>query len=229
MDAVGHPSVFSGQLRPVTCQITQITDWTWRNETAAQQAALQQMGKPLRVGDISLASGNFLEVARVDQKQGEESIQDIPDGLPQDTSGLHGNMRHAQSLQVVGQRSQIPGHCPEGADLGEQFPGRLATADSTLNGPEMDIKSSYLGQQGVHDAPSLQEAAAGDVAELNILLRVLLDPRGQQFRVRGDIRARLLCGLDRSSEVSASFSAAASAIIPTLSPIFIIPGCRRAA
>jgi hypothetical protein len=58
--------------------------------------------------------------------------------------------------------------------------------------------------------------AAGDVAEVDILLRVLLDPQGLQFRVRGDIRTRLRCGLKGSNAETVSFSAAAAIIITAL-------------
>src|SRR6516225_2463578 len=103
-------------------------------------------------------------------------------------------MRHAQRLQVVGQGSEVPGHRPEGTDLGEELPGFLATADGTLNPLEMHVQPGYLKKQRVHGAPP-KEAAVGNVEELNNLLRVLPNRWGQQFRVRVDVRARLSHGL----------------------------------
>src|ERR1700722_16783783 len=88
---------------------------------------------------IGLAAWHLLEVPGIDQQQCETTIQDVPDWLPQHTRRLHGHMRHAQRLKVVGQRSQIPGHRPEGADLSKQFPGWLATADSALDRSQMNI------------------------------------------------------------------------------------------
>jgi hypothetical protein len=42
-------------------------------------------------------------------------------------------MRHTECFEVVGQRQEVPGHRPEGADLGEEFPGvEAATRTPTL-------------------------------------------------------------------------------------------------
>lgn len=161
VDAVGHPSLFGGQLRAVTGQIAQVAHRPRRYEAPTQQATLQQLRNPFRIGHVTLAPGALLQMPGVDQQQGEATLQNIPDRLPQHAGGLQCHMRHAQRLQVVGHCSQIPGHRPKGADLLKELPGWLATADGTLDRLEMHVQPCYLRIDGVHDAPPLRSAAAG--------------------------------------------------------------------
>src|SRR5437773_11473585 len=93
----------------------------------------------------------------VHQEQREPALENVPHRLPQHTGGLQGHVRHAQRCEVVGQRSEIPGHRAVAADLLEQFPGFLLASDGTLNRLEMYVQPGYFGEQRVHGAPP-QEA-----------------------------------------------------------------------
>jgi len=71
-----------------------------------------------------------------------------------------------------------------------------------------------------------RERLPGDVEGQNILLHVLPEHRGQQFRVRVDIRARLQNGLKGSSVRRPPTQQPPPSLLFHLesSPIFIIPG-----
>jgi len=153
VNTIGPTRVLADQLRPLPRQVAQLAYRTRGDKAAAQQPMLQQLRNPFRIAHIGLASGHLLQMPRVDQQQREPALQDVPDRLPQYTRGFEGHMRHAQRLQVVGQRPQVSGHGPEGADLPEQSPGFLATADGTLDALEMHVQPGYLDKQRVHGAP----------------------------------------------------------------------------
>src|SRR4029453_15821080 len=126
---------------------------TRRYETATQQAALQQMRNPFRVAHVALAPRYLFQMDWVHQQQREPALEDIPYRFPQHTGRLQGHVRHAQRYKVVCQRSEIPGHRAEAADLLEQFPGLLLASDGALNHLEMYVQPGYFGEQRVHGAP----------------------------------------------------------------------------
>src|SRR4051794_30792671 len=88
--------------------------------------------------------------------------------------------------------------------------------------------------------------ALEDIEQENNLPCVLPAERGRQFRVRGDVQATLLCGLEAPSDNRPSSRAKATAKtrrysphfhrfrvphggMTTTRPIFIVSGCRTAA
>src|SRR6185437_11879914 len=104
-----------------------------------------------------------------------------------------------QGLQVVGHRHEVPGHGPDLPDHdqgphGDGLPGVEAATYADGDELLMHVQSGYLGKDGVHSA-LLRRRASEDVAKGDILLRVLPGDRGQQYRVRGDVRVRLTLGL----------------------------------
>jgi hypothetical protein len=114
----------------------------------------------------------------VHQEQRESTFKHIPDRLPQHTRCFHGHVRYTQLLQVIRQGSEVPGHRPEGANLFEQLPGNLATANGTLNRLEMHVQTAYIDEECVHNAPPMEARRRGTSRSGNILLRV--------FPVAGD-------------------------------------------
>jgi hypothetical protein len=64
LQPLGLPGTFNRQSSPVAGQVTQVPDRFGRDERRLQQPALTQLGKPGRVRDIRLSTGQALGVRR---------------------------------------------------------------------------------------------------------------------------------------------------------------------
>jgi hypothetical protein len=53
----------------------------------------EQIRNPLGIGDIALAPGHVLDLARIGEHQREVSLENVPDRLPVDARRLHRHMR----------------------------------------------------------------------------------------------------------------------------------------
>ena len=160
MDAIGHARLLGGQLGTIPRQIPQLT---LRHEAALQESALQQLSDPFGVAQIRFAAGHLLDMTGVHQKQGEPSLQDVPDRLPEDAGRFYSHVCHTERFEVVGQRQEVPGRGSKSPDLGEEFPGFQAA--TYANGKEllMHVQSGYPGIDGVH-GDLLRRRASEDVA-----------------------------------------------------------------
>ena len=86
-------------------------------EAPAQQPVLVQLLEPLRVIDVRLPPRHLLHVAGIDQHDLEPaSLEDLEDGNPVDTGGLHRDGCDADGLQPVGERVQVTTEGAEGPD-----------------------------------------------------------------------------------------------------------------
>jgi len=53
-----------------------------RDEAGGEQAVLQEIGNPLRIPPIGLASRHRLDVRRIDQQQGKVALEEVENGSP---------------------------------------------------------------------------------------------------------------------------------------------------
>ena len=67
VDAIDDPRMLARQLRAMPGQIAQFPLGAGRHEAAAQQPTVQQLGNPLAILDIALATGYPLQRTRIDQ------------------------------------------------------------------------------------------------------------------------------------------------------------------
>ena len=81
------------------------------DEAARQQAALQQLHQPLRIGKISLPAGDVLDVPGVAHQHLPEVPvldQGVIDGHGVDPRGLHRHVGHAEGHQPPGRFPEYP-------------------------------------------------------------------------------------------------------------------------
>ena len=107
LQPIGRRGPLPDQARPVTGQFPHLPLRPVGNEAAAEQPVPQQLGQPLAVADVRLAPGHGLDVAGIDQEQGELLLQQVPDRLPIDAGALHGDVGHLVRGQPVRQRQDV--------------------------------------------------------------------------------------------------------------------------
>ena len=117
---LGQPLQFPGPgldgLLAVAGQLPDRGDLLGRDETAAQQPALQQLGQPLTVFHVGLAARDVLHVPGVDQHhlQRVGLAQGMEDRLPVHPGRLH---RHMGDALVDQPAHHLPQHLVERAEL----------------------------------------------------------------------------------------------------------------
>ncbi len=195
VDAIGSSRVFALELGAMPRQVAQFTLRPTRHKAAAQQAVLQQLRNPLGVLDVGLPARNLLQFPRVHQQQFKRPIQDVPHRLPQDSGGLHGDVRHAVRCQPLRKLQKIAGHGTEGTQIRIQFPREADATDRRDNRFLVQVQSCHALIDDLHDTPSYANRHLGGIGKGNNLPRVLPDHRGRQLQVRGDTQARLTLGL----------------------------------
>ena len=85
----------------------------------------------------------------------------------------------------------------------KSFPGVEAATYADSDELLMHVQSGYLGKDGVH-GESLRRRASEDIARETFCSACSPRVRGRQYRVRGDVRARLLGELEASIDQTAS-------------------------
>ena len=94
---LGDPGVDLGLA--VAGQLTKLSDRQRRHEARPDHPVGRDVGQPLGIGEIGLASGDFLDVPRVAQPDGESPLQRVEHGLPIDAGGLHRDELHVTVRQ----------------------------------------------------------------------------------------------------------------------------------
>jgi len=76
-----------------------------------------QVAEPFTVGDITLATREILDMARIDEDHLEPArVEDLEDRNPIDAGGFHRHVGDAAGRQPVGQPVEIAGKGREGSD-----------------------------------------------------------------------------------------------------------------
>jgi hypothetical protein len=96
------------QLLPGPRQIAQFLDRLRRHKARPDQTMCQQIGDPGRIVSVALAAGHRLDVGRVGQDLLKATFQDVPDGLPVDTCGLHGHVSTPGLLEPIRKLHERP-------------------------------------------------------------------------------------------------------------------------
>jgi hypothetical protein len=132
-------------------EIAQLLDGRRRHEAAADQPVGQEVGDPSGVAHVALAAGNVADMPGVGEDELEPAFEDLPDGFPVHARGFHRDVRTAVGRQPVAQRHQVRGGRAEGPPVVRDGRARH-DARTGHHGPLMDIESSALRMQQVHDA-----------------------------------------------------------------------------
>src|SRR5262249_53110654 len=107
-------------------------------------------GDPLAVLEVGLASGHGLDVLGVGEGQLDDTLEEVPDGLPVHAGGLHGGVADALVGQPVSHLQEGVGLGWVGADLlaGAAAVGELADADDDLL--FVDVEPGAAAVEDVH-------------------------------------------------------------------------------
>jgi hypothetical protein len=105
------------QLAAIAQQLTQLTLWRRRDEALGDQPMADQIGDPLSVLHIGLATRHVTDMPGVADDEVETPFQHGIDRAPVNAGALHAGLRHPKLLQPVPQCLQIARHRPEGPDL----------------------------------------------------------------------------------------------------------------
>src|ERR1700722_7335779 len=111
---------------------------------------LQEIGDPLTVFGIGLATRNRLDVVRVHQQQLEMALQHSPDWSPVHTRRLHGDVPHLVFSKPVPQLQQIGGHGSKTAYLLPLLAIGSTADDTGINALLVHIQSSASSMNDFH-------------------------------------------------------------------------------
>src|SRR5262249_6002838 len=145
---------------PLPRQLPQLPLRPWRDEAALQQAALQQLGDPLAILDIGLASGHAAEMLGINQQHRETSLQEVEDRFPVDPGRFHGYLSHALGGQPIAQQLQLRSRRAEGADLTVDAAVSAEAAYACHHGLLVNIQAGAAGIQDLHSKTSLGVSTA---------------------------------------------------------------------
>jgi hypothetical protein len=146
---VGRRGPVGDQLGPLPGQVAELAHRRRRHEARREQAVLEQLGDPLGVLDVGLPPRHLLDVPGVDQHQVESTLEQVPDRLPGDAGGLHGEVADPPLGQPVGQLEEVGGHGGEGADLAGDLAAGPDRADAGDDGLLVDIQAGAAGMKHV--------------------------------------------------------------------------------
>ena len=105
------------ELAAIAQQLAQLALRRRRNEALGDQPMADQIGDPLGILHIGLATRHVTDMPGVADDEVEMPFQHGIDLAPVNAGALHADLRHPKLLQPVAQRFQVPGHRPEGPDL----------------------------------------------------------------------------------------------------------------
>jgi hypothetical protein len=102
LQPLDHPGALLDQGAAVAGQVPQLADrWRW-DEAGPDQAVLDHLRDPGRVGHVGLAAGHVVQMLGVDQPHLELVFEQVVHGLPVDPGGLHPGPGHPVLGQPVG-------------------------------------------------------------------------------------------------------------------------------
>jgi len=82
LNAVGDASALLDEMHAIACEVAPLSLRGGGDEAPTHQPMAQQLGQPLGVLDIGLASGHGLDVGGVDDEQLDLALQQVIDRTP---------------------------------------------------------------------------------------------------------------------------------------------------
>jgi hypothetical protein len=102
----------------VAGEVAQLADRAGWHKARADQAVLDQLADPGRIGHVGRAARHMVQVGRVQQPALELVLQQLPDRLPVAPGRLHPHPAHPQAAQPLRQQPQPGGGRGEPTGLG---------------------------------------------------------------------------------------------------------------
>ena len=184
LNAVGDAGLLAHPLRAVPSQVSQFPLSAGGDKAPFQKPMLQQLGDPLRVPDIALASRHALQMLGVDQQHREEAFQQIVNRLPEDPGRFHGHVGHPLGFHPIRQRQQVGSHRPPAAGQLVQATAGLLPPPRRFHGLLVHIQTSTTTNPGLHRR-LLSDPAPGDIETRTFCLAC---SRGGEATISGSAR-----------------------------------------
>jgi len=134
----------------VAHQFAQHPDRRWRHKARAHQPMADQVGDPLRVLHVSLASGHVAHVRGIADDDGEVTLQGSMHRLPVDTRALHADVGDAFLKQPLAQGREVLAHGAEAAHLLERAAPCRAENNASHHRALVHIEPGGAFDQCVH-------------------------------------------------------------------------------
>ena len=150
VEAVYLARPLADQRGTITGEISQVADLHGRDKTSFKEAVRKKVCDPLAVADIGLSSGYRLHMRRIDYEQGERTLKNGVDGLPEDAGALHGHMGHGTSAQPVVQDYEVPGRRAESLHLPLDGSVSVNHTDTGENSFLVDIETRTPHMNNLH-------------------------------------------------------------------------------
>ena len=168
------------QLAAVAQQLAQLPQRRRRHEALGDQAVADQIGDPLGILHIGLATRHVADVPGVADDEVEMPFQHGIDRAPVDAGALHADLRHPKLLQPVPQRFQIARHRPEGPHLLPRPLARGADQDAGNDRLLMHVQPATPLNDHLHPRLHPREGDRDAAGIVETLPRVLPVPGGDK-------------------------------------------------
>ena len=168
------------QLAAIAQQLAQLALRRRRNEALGNQPMADQIGDPLGILHIGLATRHVTDMPGVADDEVEMPFQHGIDRAPVNAGALHADLRHPKLLQPVPQRFQIARHRPKGLHLLPRPLARGADQDAGNDRLLMHVKPGAPLNDHLHLRLHPKEGDRDAAGIVETLPRVLPVPGGDK-------------------------------------------------
>lgn len=150
VDAIDDRCAVSNELRPMAREVAQLTNRRRGHEAPTQQTMLEKLSDPFAILDVRLPTGNLLDVPGIDEEDLETPLENVPDGLPEHSRGLHRHVRDAGFGHPIRQSKQVRGHRRERPNLGVELAVLPDDPAARNDGLLMDVQTTATPVHYLH-------------------------------------------------------------------------------
>src|SRR2546422_3209494 len=142
-------------LRRVRCRVSSRSSRSCAEGTklGREPPMLQEIGNPLGVFEVGLATSDGFDMLGIDHQQLEVAFQQIVNGFPEHASTLHSDMRHAQAFEPVAQGQPVSRHGVEGAPLFVELSVNIWRVSAGHDRPLVDVQTRAAFVHHMHVSP----------------------------------------------------------------------------
>lgn len=126
-------------------KLTPLASILGQKKASPEQTVSEQTGKPLRVGNIGLASGDILDMTGIDKDELQVPFKDVVYRMPVNAGTLNGRDGTLMSGEPVSEVEKVVGESPKLLDLADRLSVLVGIEQAGRDVILVDVKSAANG------------------------------------------------------------------------------------